>query len=417
MASTFVCYLTPKPYNSQLQNTFVDALQQRGMTPINITDYKTQQLRILFQNNNLNVENIIKRCTDKDGRSVWNSEGTFVDQIQLHKKKNFGLVFIYQHGIAFTQIIICQDKAAALKALGSTGGVGSVDLPVYEKRTKSEYGIIDFWCHGPAGRDMMRDVVMDNLKRASRAHKAPLLMHVHSMRGEHNKLYEKVYRQYEFVSIADFEKVVSLPGGKTKTEKILIAHFSPSGEQRRGSSKDKSPTNPMIPGQMTRERTQSGTSVDSIVTDTSVARANTVLTSNTQGSPKPSASAGGKSKRENSKKPKAKGKAGSGPRAKKRNYTSFKSALSKVLKQVHPEHNMSSKGMSVMNDITKDLLIRLCQEINGISLFMAASGRKSQTISSKTVQTAVRLLLPGELSKRAVSEGTKAVTNYVKAIK
>ena len=34
------------------------------------------------------------------------------------------------------------------------------------------------------------------------------------------------------------------------------------------------------------------------------------------------------------------------------------------------------------------------------------------TISSREIQTAVRLLLPGELAKHAVSEGTKAVTKY-----
>ncbi|CAI9728563.1 histone H2B, gonadal-like [Octopus vulgaris] len=37
---------------------------------------------------------------------------------------------------------------------------------------------------------------------------------------------------------------------------------------------------------------------------------------------------------------------------------------------------------------------------------------KRSTISSREVQTAVRLLLPGELAKHAVSEGTKAVTKY-----
>jgi len=31
------------------------------------------------------------------------------------------------------------------------------------------------------------------------------------------------------------------------------------------------------------------------------------------------------------------------------------------------------------------------------------------TLSSREIQTAVRLILPGELSKHAVSEGTKAV--------
>jgi len=33
-------------------------------------------------------------------------------------------------------------------------------------------------------------------------------------------------------------------------------------------------------------------------------------------------------------------------------------------------------------------------------------------MSSREIQTAVRLLLPGELSKHAISEGTKAVTKF-----
>ena len=37
---------------------------------------------------------------------------------------------------------------------------------------------------------------------------------------------------------------------------------------------------------------------------------------------------------------------------------------------------------------------------------------KKQTLSSREIQTAVRLLLPGELAKHAVSEGTKAVTKF-----
>ncbi|GBP90004.1 Histone H3 type 1 [Eumeta japonica] len=37
---------------------------------------------------------------------------------------------------------------------------------------------------------------------------------------------------------------------------------------------------------------------------------------------------------------------------------------------------------------------------------------KRSTITSREVQTSVRLLLPGELAKHAVSEGTKAVTKY-----
>ena len=37
---------------------------------------------------------------------------------------------------------------------------------------------------------------------------------------------------------------------------------------------------------------------------------------------------------------------------------------------------------------------------------------KKKTLSSREIQTSVRLMLPGELSKHAVSEGTKAVTKY-----
>ena len=37
---------------------------------------------------------------------------------------------------------------------------------------------------------------------------------------------------------------------------------------------------------------------------------------------------------------------------------------------------------------------------------------KKPTIQSREIQTAVRLLLPGELAKHAVAEGTKAVAKY-----
>jgi hypothetical protein len=37
---------------------------------------------------------------------------------------------------------------------------------------------------------------------------------------------------------------------------------------------------------------------------------------------------------------------------------------------------------------------------------------KTKTLGSREVQTAVRLILPGELAKHAVSEGTKAVTKF-----
>merc|ERR1712214_225527 len=42
----------------------------------------------------------------------------------------------------------------------------------------------------------------------------------------------------------------------------------------------------------------------------------------------------------------------------------------------------------------------------------ASRDNKKTRIIPRQIQTAVRLLLPGELAKHAVSEGTKAVTKY-----
>ncbi|NXD66311.1 H2B3 protein, partial [Eolophus roseicapillus] len=79
----------------------------------------------------------------------------------------------------------------------------------------------------------------------------------------------------------------------------------------------------------------------------------------------------------------------------------------KVLKQVHPDTGISSKAMSIMNSFVNDLFERLASEASRLAQYNHCS-----TITSREVQTAVRLLLPGELAKHAVSEGTKAVTKY-----
>lgn len=79
----------------------------------------------------------------------------------------------------------------------------------------------------------------------------------------------------------------------------------------------------------------------------------------------------------------------------------------KVLKQVHPDVGISSKAMSIMNSFVNDIFERIAGEASKL-----AHHNKRSTISSREVQTSVRLLLPGELAKHAVSEGTKAVTKY-----
>ena len=86
---------------------------------------------------------------------------------------------------------------------------------------------------------------------------------------------------------------------------------------------------------------------------------------------------------------------------------SYATYIYKVLKQVHPDTGISKKGMTIMDNFIHDIFERLANESGRLARY-----NKRSTISSREVQTAVRLTLPGELAKHAVSEGTKAVTKY-----
>ena len=90
---------------------------------------------------------------------------------------------------------------------------------------------------------------------------------------------------------------------------------------------------------------------------------------------------------------------------KKANRTSFDVYIYRVLKQVHPDTGVSKKSMSILNSFVLDLFERVASEASRLIQY-----NKRRTLSSREIQTAVRLLLPGELAKHAVSEGTKAVT-------
>ena len=72
----------------------------------------------------------------------------------------------------------------------------------------------------------------------------------------------------------------------------------------------------------------------------------------------------------------------------------------KVLKQVHPDTGISSKAMGIMNSFVNDIFERIATESSRLAQYS-----KKSTISSREIQTAIRLLLPGELAKHAVSEG------------
>ncbi|XP_043697696.1 histone H2B-like [Telopea speciosissima] len=91
----------------------------------------------------------------------------------------------------------------------------------------------------------------------------------------------------------------------------------------------------------------------------------------------------------------------------KKSTETYKIYIFKVLKQVHPDIGISSKAMGIMNSFINDIFEKLAQESSKLARY-----NKKPTITSREIQTAVRLVLPGELAKHAVSEGTKAVTKF-----
>ena len=95
---------------------------------------------------------------------------------------------------------------------------------------------------------------------------------------------------------------------------------------------------------------------------------------------------------------------------KKKRTETFSVYIYRVLKQVHPETGISKRSMHIMNSFINDIFEKIALEASKLVRY-----NKKHTLSSREVQTAVRLLLPGELAKHAVSEGTKAVTKYSSA--
>ncbi|KAI5779184.1 histone H2B [Peziza echinospora] len=115
-------------------------------------------------------------------------------------------------------------------------------------------------------------------------------------------------------------------------------------------------------------------------------------------------------------KPKEAGKktaaGGTDKKKKKTRKETYSSYIYKVLKQVHPDTGISNRAMSILNSFVNDIFERVATEASKLAAY-----NKKSTISSREIQTSVRLILPGELAKHAVSEGTKAVTKYSSSTK
>ena len=84
--------------------------------------------------------------------------------------------------------------------------------------------------------------------------------------------------------------------------------------------------------------------------------------------------------------------------------------IGKLLKSKHKELGISRNALRLAKGIAEELASRL---VTG-SGKVAKSAKKS-TLSSRHVQAATRVMLPFELSKAAVSNGTAAVTKFATA--
>ena len=89
---------------------------------------------------------------------------------------------------------------------------------------------------------------------------------------------------------------------------------------------------------------------------------------------------------------------------------SYNSYIFKVMKQVHPETRISKKGIAIINNFVTDTFEKIATEASKLCRI-----HKGMTMGSRDVQSAIRLVLPGELAKHAVSEGTKAMTKFSQA--
>lgn len=78
--------------------------------------------------------------------------------------------------------------------------------------------------------------------------------------------------------------------------------------------------------------------------------------------------------------------------------------INRSLKSINKAVGISGKAMKIVNSFVNDVFVRVATEAANL-----ARVNKKKTLGSREVQTAVRLVLPAELAKHAMAEGTKAI--------
>jgi len=91
----------------------------------------------------------------------------------------------------------------------------------------------------------------------------------------------------------------------------------------------------------------------------------------------------------------------------KRRVETWSIYIYKVLKNIHPEVGVSKKAMNVLNSFVGDLFERVALEASKLARYHG-----KMTLSSHDIQSAVKLILPGDLAEHAIAEGTRALNKF-----
>jgi|688.fasta_scaffold187777_1 histone H2B len=86
---------------------------------------------------------------------------------------------------------------------------------------------------------------------------------------------------------------------------------------------------------------------------------------------------------------------------------SFTRSIFKVFKHMNTGLTISKNSMKVITNFVNDIFERMVAEGSHIQNIS-----KKKTLSSRTVHTAVKLVIAGDLKKHSIFYGTKAVTRY-----
>ncbi|XP_045393848.1 late histone H2B.L4-like [Lemur catta] len=89
---------------------------------------------------------------------------------------------------------------------------------------------------------------------------------------------------------------------------------------------------------------------------------------------------------------------------------SFATYFARIVRQFPGRLRLSQEAVSVMDSFVHDMLERIGEEAGRLARYT-----EHATITTREIQTAVRLMMPGHLGRNAVTAGIKAVLRHTRS--